>query len=372
MSWLPLKALTAKGSRGLYLLLTIALAAALITAAYGITQGLHDKLDDITEGTQTTRTIYIVKRGVDTLQDSRILPDTVTPILQTLSDNVIPQVRLRVTVDTSLVDANLVGVDTAKLPGGKIEGEHPASGAPQILLGTAIAETLNKSTGEELTITHGDTSLQATITGILEKPTSLSTFIVTSIETSRTLDPTLGLHATLIEVHLQEDTSPQDTIDTINTAFRSLEALPARALGEAVTETQERSLNILSLASAAIILLTLLLVYQTTLQIAKDSTHEIGIMQALGATPAHLTRSLAAQALLLTALGTILGTALGALLSNGISLTQLLLYPRAYVQPHLTPDLLLPLGLLLTTTSLASLTAIRRIVHLTPREAMTQ
>lgn len=337
-----LKNLRQRRTRTVLTVVGLAVAVAAIIALWNFAWGYADSAANYYAARDVD--IVVVRAGVSNRLTSSLAEDRASLLAKVPG---VDQVEGSLTDMVSLGRESLIGIPLRGLPPDGFAVAHLliTSGralAPQdrgaVLLGVALASSLNKQAGDSLEIE----GTQFPIVGVFQSSNPFdSNSIVAPLADVQDL---MGRPATVTEFQIRASKAARSGAQ-LQELCRSIEALEDaehRPLGFKAqpthdfveTASEAKLSNAMAWATTAIVLvLSLLGMLNTMLMSVIERTRELGLLRAVGWTRQRVMRMLLSECVTISLIAAILGTAMAWILNRGLSGSAT---TSMFVPPHLS------------------------------------
>jgi len=366
---LPLRNLRARPTRSLLTMFGIAIAIAGFVALSGLTQGVQQS---IRSGVDEPGADLVVAQRAAFALAAGSMPETLGKALSVEGVEATSAVLYNMT--TADNDINVV---TAGWPLDSflwhslhfVDGRAPKPDEPKsIVLGEAVAEALGKTVGGTVELNYEEYR----IVGVAKFASALNQS--TGLVPLATLQEALGRpgSVTLFQVRL---TRPLDPDRVAATRARLAKAAPGYSIldtGEFVNDLKLFNIirAVASVVSLIVLAMALVAVMNTLLMAVSERIGELGVLSAIGWSPARIYSMLIIEALVMTTIGALVGLGLGLLVMDLVSRSAI---AAGYLQSYITVAIVLQaLGAALVIGIAGALYPAWRALRISPAEAMRQ
>jgi putative ABC transport system permease protein len=238
----------------------------------------------------------------------------------------------------------------------------PTSGQTEIMVGSDIAVPLGLEEGSQITLTQGNISIKALVTGVIEKTGSNEDgYLILPLSTAQYLLSKEGKISSLEVRALCNNCPVNDMSNQIQQVIPGVEASPMSQIVKnemAVIEHTQSSATIVSIIT---LLVSTLTVASTMLASVNEKFKEIGIMRAIGASDMQVVLMLFFEGAIIGTVGGVIGFVLGTIAA---------LFAAPYLV-SVTPSpmweiLPVVLGICIATGMVASIIPARRALRIDP------
>ena len=246
-----------------------------------------------------------------------------------------------------------------------VTGSLPKNDTDEILLGSALKESLNLSVGSKIPI--GNFSFS--VTGILGETGSVDDYAVfMPLHVAQSLFNLEG-KVSEIDVGALCNTCPVETIaQQIMTAVPDSKAIPVKQAVETRMKAVEQTASFSLLLASIILVVGVAGIMNTMLASVHERIKEIGVFMALGADNRHLYKMFFSESIILGLVGGLIGTVIGLL--SSMLLGPLII--NIAISPADLPVYTIPLavGLSVSASVIASLYPTWRASKIDPVKAL--
>ncbi|MFH1786810.1 MAG: FtsX-like permease family protein [archaeon] len=186
-----------------------------------------------------------------------------------------------------------------------------------ILIGSGVAEKLNKKPGDAVTLSSNGREMSFNVRAVIEETGSQDDSII--FMNLRTAQRLLGKEGeiTLVEVAAICSGCPvEEMARQINEAIPDGKATPIKQVVEQKMQTIKQISNFGMAVGVIILLIGSLMVFTTMMASVNERTREIGIFRAIGFRKQHIARIFITEALVLSLVSGAIGYALGIIVTS--------------------------------------------------------
>ncbi len=248
-----------------------------------------------------------------------------------------------------------------------IEGDWP-SNSEEILLGQSVADDLNLSVGDIVTVSYTpeDTSLldetiDFTVVGIVNTGGNEENYVYFSLDDMATLTGD-------VDIYDIAEISISGTTDTLNSYVETISANVSNVVPSLVKRVTASETTVLSKLQALVLLVTVIVLALTMICVATTMTaviserrKEIGLRKALGASDKSIIGEFMGEGMILGAIGGTLGSFLGFGFAQIVSVN--VFSSEITLQPALVP---ITIVASIVVTGVASLMSIKNATKVDP------
>ncbi|MBQ9030991.1 MAG: ABC transporter permease [Parasporobacterium sp.] len=208
-----------------------------------------------------------------------------------------------------------------------VDGEWP-SVSRQAMVGKTIAENLNLSIGDQMTINYTpedadeetpDNWIDCKVTAILNTGGSEEEYVYLSMEDMEDLTGVPGV-IDLAEISVSATSEKLSSyVETINASVDSVRAELVKRVTASETSVLSKLQALVLLVTIIVLALTMICVATTMTAVVTERRQEIGLRKAIGASDASIMKEFMGESLLLGAIGGILGAIVGFVFAQVVS-----------------------------------------------------
>jgi putative ABC transport system permease protein len=240
------------------------------------------------------------------------------------------------------------------------------AGKTEVMVGSDVAAPLGLTEGSQITLSHGNISIDAMVTGVIESTGgNEDAYVILPLAASQHLLGREGKVSSL-EVRALCNTCPVEEISMqIEEKFPGLEARSMSQIVRNELAIVEHTRSSAMAVSIITLLVSTLTVGSTMLASVNEKLKEIGIMRAIGASDIQVVSMLFFEGAIIGVVGGIIGFAVGTIASS-IAAPMLVL-----VTPPPMWSILLPVtGICVVTGMLASILPAKKALGVDPAEVL--
>lgn len=294
--------------RGRFLIASSAvmLAVAVVTALVTLSLGVRDKIG--AELKQYGANMIVTR------QDGRQIDVSVAAGVRSASPSV-RSAALQVYGTAMLegVTVEIIGAEPERMTGYRLQGAVPRESG-ELMVGRNVQPALKAAPGMRLRFAGSAEVFQ--VTGIFEKGLEEDNAVVLPLTAAQRLLGTVGVSAVLLNAdtkHLQE------VADSIRSRWTGLDVRTLRQVAVAEERILGRIQLLLLLVTAVVLFSAAVALGSTMTATVIERMEEIGLMKALGATPAHIRRFFVSEAVLAGVAGSVVGCLAGIAAAEAVS-----------------------------------------------------
>jgi putative ABC transport system permease protein len=218
----------------------------------------------------------------------------------------------------------------ATSPYWSIEGEWPSS-SEEILIGEDIAENLQLSVGEYITVSYTpqdsdgeeallDNYIDFEITGILSTGGDEEEYVYMSTEDMNTLTG-ISDDIDLVELSILADSEQlSEYADKISTSVPAVSARLVKRVTASETTVLSKLQGLILLVTIVVLALTMICVATTMTAVVAERRREIGLRKAIGASDSSIVKEFMGEGIFLGGIGGILGSILGFIFAETVTI----------------------------------------------------
>lgn len=245
----------------------------------------------------------------------------------------------------------------------QVEGDFPAKGKKEILLGSELAEKFKALPGSGVILASGDGKKEDrfTVSGILKTGGKEEQFAYTNLPVLQDFLDKKG-EVSLVQVSV---VAGQDDLkafsDNLEQDMPSLTSQTVKQIAASEDTVLGKLQVLVLLVTVIVLLLTLVCVGTTMAEVVSERRREVGLKKALGATGKDIALEFLGECCLLGLLGGIIGTVMGYLFALAVGLN---VFGRTLVFSPLTA--ILSITVSIAVTAAASMLPVRTAVKVDP------
>jgi putative ABC transport system permease protein len=218
----------------------------------------------------------------------------------------------------------------ATSPYWSVEGEWPSS-SEEIMIGEDIAEDLQLSIGEYVTVSYTpqesdeaeallDNYIDFKITGILSTGGYEEEYVYMSTEDMDTLTGISG-DIDLVELSILADSEQlSEYADEISTSVPAVSARLVKRVTASETTVLSKLQGLILLVTIVVLALTMICVATTMTAVVAERRREIGLRKAIGASDSSIVKEFMGEGIFLGGIGGILGSILGFVFAEAVTI----------------------------------------------------
>jgi putative ABC transport system permease protein len=218
----------------------------------------------------------------------------------------------------------------ATSPYWSVEGEWPSS-SEEIMIGEDIAEDLQLSIGEYVTVSYTpqesdeaeallDNYIDFKITGILSTGGYEEEYVYMSTEDMDTLTGISG-DIDLVELSILADSEQlSEYADEISTSVPVVSARLVKRVTASETTVLSKLQGLILLVTIVVLALTMICVATTMTAVVAERRREIGLRKAIGASDSSIVKEFMGEGIFLGGIGGILGSILGFVFAEAVTI----------------------------------------------------
>jgi putative ABC transport system permease protein len=218
----------------------------------------------------------------------------------------------------------------ATSPYWSVDGEWP-SASGEILVGAGVAENLQLSVGESITVTYTpqdtdteedllDHYIDFVITGILNTGGSEEDYVYISTEDMNVLTG-ISDDIDLVELSILSDSEQlSEYADTISASVPAISARLVKRVTASETTVLSKLQGLILLVTIVVLALTMICVATTMTAVVAERRREIGLRKAIGASDSSIVKEFMGEGIFLGGVGGILGSVLGFIFAETVTM----------------------------------------------------
>lgn len=203
----------------------------------------------------------------------------------------------------------------------QIEGEYPARGEKEILLGSEFAKKLRIKPGDKVTVSGGDGEITADyrVAGIVSTGGKEEGFVFMNLSDLQLMKMRLG-EISIAQVSIVADQSALEALEqTLPAEVPGISPQHVKQIAQSEGTVLGKLQALVLLVTVVVLVLTLICVSTTMMAIVTERRREIGLKKALGADNKNIIMEFFGEGCLLGLVGGIIGTGCGYLFAQSVS-----------------------------------------------------
>ncbi len=285
-------------------MLSVAVVTALVTLSLGVREKIGAELKQYGANMIVTR------------QDGHFIDPGVADGIRTVSPAVKDtMVQLYGTAVVNGVSIEIIGAEPQKMTGYRLQGTLPR-GTDELMIGAGLRGALKATPGERVRFTEPAGEFR--VTALFEKGSEDDNAVMMPLGAAQHLLGTGGVSAVLLNAdtaHLRE------VAETIRSRWPELEIKTLRQVAVAEERILSRMQLLMLLVTAVVLFSAAVALGSTMAATVIERMEEIGLMKAIGATPADIRRFFMSEAALAGLAGSVTGCLAGVIAAEAVSRT---------------------------------------------------
>lgn len=298
-------------------ILAIALLIAIMASANSVVNSINSQATALGSMVDIGQTYLILQKNSTSITNSEVTPDVANLLANTTDvQYVLPQRILTVTLTSNSTNRTVELTTVDDLPlffnikQAHMEGKIAESNSLEVNVGVALASLTSTNTSDQITLTFGDKSLKANVTGIFATLTQSDAEIIASTEVAQQLTGE-NAKVSFIEFSLKTDSSEKAASSIEEALPKDVKILKVQQLKSFIQAVNDQTLSFLNVWSVNIFIVIVAASYIVGTRLITESSYELAMLRSLGSSRRLLFSLVFTYTVSVASLGAVLGLSIG-------------------------------------------------------------